>query len=168
MQLSFFNQQIVPVRNKLYRFALKITGNSFEAEDVVQEVMEKIWQSSEEQTDKVHNWEAWCMMLTRNKSIDKKRSSQNKRTENIEGVLHISSNNLNPAQNTESNDSVQFIRKIMQELPEKQRLVMHLRDIEDMAYEEIAETLEISLEQVKTNLHRARRYMREKLNNKEI
>jgi RNA polymerase sigma factor (sigma-70 family) len=165
MQLSFFNQHIVPVRNKLYRFALKITGNSFEAEDVVQEVLEKVWGSPEDQMEKVQNWEAWCMMLTRNRSIDKKRSSQNKRTENIEGVLHISSNALNPAQNTESNDLIQHIRNIMQDLPEKQRLVMHLRDIEDMAYDEIAETLEISLEQVKTNLHRARKYMREKLNN---
>jgi RNA polymerase sigma factor (sigma-70 family) len=163
MQLSFFNQQIVPVRNKLYRFALKITGNSFEAEDVVQEVMEKVWRSPEDQIEKVQNWEAWCMMLTRNRSIDKKRSAQNKRTENIEGVLHLSSNAMNPAQNTESNDSIQYIRNIMQDLPEKQRLVMHLRDIEDMSYEEIAETLEISLEQVKTNLHRSRKFMREKL-----
>jgi RNA polymerase sigma factor (sigma-70 family) len=126
-------------------------------------VMEKVWGSPEDQIEKVQNWEAWCMMLTRNRSIDKKRSAQNKRTENIEGVLNISSNAMNPAQNTESNDSIQYIRNIMQDLPEKQRLVMHLRDIEDMSYEEIAETLEISLEQVKTNLHRSRKFMREKL-----
>jgi RNA polymerase sigma factor (sigma-70 family) len=164
MQINFFNQHIVPVQSKLYRFALKITGNSFEAEDVVQEVMEKIWKSPEDQIEKVQNWEAWCMMLTRNKSIDKKRSVQNKRTENLEGgVLQISSNTMNPAQNAESNDTVQNIRNLMQQLPDKQRLVMHLRDIEDMTYDEIAETLEISLEQVKTYLHRARKFIKQNL-----
>ena len=48
-------------------------------------------------------------------------------------------------------------------LPEKQRLTMHLRDIEGMAYDEIAESLEISLAQVKVNLHRARQFIKEKM-----
>jgi RNA polymerase sigma-70 factor (ECF subfamily) len=51
----------------------------------------------------------------------------------------------------------------MQELPEKQRMVMHLRDIEEQSYEEIAETLQISLDQVKVNLHRARKTIREQM-----
>jgi RNA polymerase sigma-70 factor (ECF subfamily) len=55
------------------------------------------------------------------------------------------------------------IQALMQRLPEKQRLVMHLRDVEEMAYEEIAKTLDISLDQVKVNLHRARKTIRQSL-----
>ena len=53
----------------------------------------------------------------------------------------------------------------MQQLPEQQRLCMHLRDIEEMPYQEIADTLEISLSQVKVNLFRARGKMRKLIEN---
>ncbi|HNL39967.1 MAG TPA: sigma-70 family RNA polymerase sigma factor, partial [Saprospiraceae bacterium] len=55
------------------------------------------------------------------------------------------------------------VRRLMDELPEKQRLVMHLRDVEELTYKEIAETLQISLDQVKVNLHRARKTVREQM-----
>ncbi|MBK6931638.1 MAG: sigma-70 family RNA polymerase sigma factor [Saprospirales bacterium] len=55
------------------------------------------------------------------------------------------------------------MRRMIQELPEKQRLVMHLRDIEELSYVEIAAVLDISMDQVKVNLHRARKTVRDKL-----
>ncbi len=163
MDLAIFQQQIVPVRSKLFRFALRITGSRHEAEDVVQDVLEKIWKAPDEQKSAVQNWEAWCMTLTRNRSIDKNRSRSLRRTDEIDGLVGRVSPQISPEKTAESNDTVGQIQKMMQDLPEKQRLVMHLRDIEEMTYEEIAETLEISLEQVKICLHRARKSMREKL-----
>jgi RNA polymerase sigma factor (sigma-70 family) len=163
MTWAIFHEQVFPIRHKLYRFALRITGSVHEAEDVVQEVLEKVWKTAPEQSDNVQNWEAWCMTLTRNRSLDKTRSQSLRRTAPLEGVAERSSNTATPAQATEQDDLVARVKLMMQQLPEKQRLVMHLRDIEELSYEEIAESLSISLDQVKVNLHRARKTIREKM-----
>ncbi len=164
MNWTIFQEQIFPIRDKLYRFALRITGNTHEAEDVVQEVLEKIWKTPEAQSEQVLNWEAWCMTLTRNRSLDKARAQTQRRTTTLDGLGERPGVSTNPAQAVETRDLAEIVRRMMQELPEKQRLVMHLRDIEELSYEEITEVLNISLEQVKVNLHRARKAIREQLN----
>ena len=163
MTWNLFHEQVFPIRHKLYRFALRITGSVHEAEDVVQEVLEKVWKTAPEQTENVQNWEAWCMTLTRNRSLDKTRSQSLRRTAPLEGVAERKSDTINPAQAAERNDLVDRVKRMMQLLPEKQRLVMHLRDIEELTYEEITESLGISLDQVKVSLHRARKTIREKM-----
>ncbi|GAB4499437.1 MAG: RNA polymerase sigma factor [Saprospiraceae bacterium] len=163
MNQSVFQQHIFPIRHKLFRFALRITGSVHEAEDVVQEVMEKVWKSSAEQSENVQNWEAWCMTLTRNRSLDKARSQSLRRTTPLDILNERSNGTMNQASTVENRDLANKVKSMMQELPEKQRLVMHLRDIEELTYEEIAEVLNISLDQVKVNLHRARKAIREQL-----
>jgi RNA polymerase sigma factor (sigma-70 family) len=98
--------------------------------------------------------------LTRNLSLDKIKS-KHRRTEEIGDALQLRDSLSTPYAATESADTVGKIKSLMAELPEKQRLVMHLRDIEDMSYDEIAESLEMPLAQVKVNLHRARTKIRE-------
>jgi len=163
MNWAIFHEQVFPIRHKLYRFALRITGNIHEAEDVVQEVLEKVWKSSTDQSAAVQNWEAWCMTLTRNRSLDKTRSQGLRRTASLDGVQEYRTDAATPAQYAESSDSIAQVKRLIQALPEKQRLVMHLRDIEELTYEEIATTLQITLDQVKINLHRARKAVREQL-----
>jgi RNA polymerase sigma-70 factor (ECF subfamily) len=162
--MSVFQQQILPVRNKLYRFALRITGSVHEAEDVVQDVLTKAWRATEDQSaTAIQNWEAWCMTLTRNRSLDRNRARDLRRTAPLDGVYEYRADTESPAQSAENRDLVHQARQMMQELPEKQRLVMHLRDVEEMTYEEIAEALDISLDQVKVSLHRARKTIREQM-----
>ncbi len=163
MNRAIFQEQIFPIRHKLYRFALRITGSSHEAEDVVQEVMEKVWKTAPEHAATVLNWEAWCMTLTRNRSLDKTRSQTLRRSAPLEGVSEQKTDAASPAQVAENRDLAAHVKRFMQELPEKQRLVMHLRDIEELTYDEIADTLSISLEQVKVNLHRGRKTVRERM-----
>ena len=163
MNWAIFQEQVFPIRHKLYRFALRITGSVHEAEDVVQEVLEKVWKTSGEQTEAVQNWEAWCMTLTRNRSLDRTRAQAQRRTAALDGITDRPNEGNSPAQATETRDLADRVKRMMQELPEKQRLVMHLRDIEELSYEEISEVLNISLEQVKVNLHRARKSIREQL-----
>lgn len=168
MNWTIFHQQVFPIRHKLYRFALRITGSVHEAEDVVQEVLERVWKTSVDQTAAIQNWEAWCMTLTRNRSFDKTRHQSQRRAAPLDHAAGQQAAGLSPAQETESRDLIDQIRLLMQELPEKQRLVMHLRDIEELSYDEIAAVLDISLDQVKVNLHRARKSIREKLTINEI
>jgi RNA polymerase sigma factor (sigma-70 family) len=163
MTRTLFQDHIFPLRHKLFRFALRITGNTHEAEDVVQEVLEKVWKTESSQSEIVKNWEAWCMTLTRNRSLDKNRSANSRRTDSIEGQNEWQGSTDNLHQNTENQDLAAQIRRFMQDLPEKQRMVMHLRDIEEHSYEEIMEVMQIPMEQVKVNLHRARKAIREKM-----
>jgi RNA polymerase sigma factor (sigma-70 family) len=163
MTWALFHENIFPIRHKLFRFALRITGNTHEAEDVVQEVLEKVWKSSTDQSSAVQNWEAWCMTLTRNRSLDKTRSRSQRRTASLDSLADRQSDGISPVRSAEVRDLADLARRIMNELPEKQRLVMHLRDVEEMTYEEIADTLQITLDQVKINLHRARKTVRSRL-----
>jgi RNA polymerase sigma-70 factor (ECF subfamily) len=163
MNSLLFQHTILPIRHKLYRFALRITGQPHDAEDVVQEVMEKIWKTPEAQSEQVQNWEAWCMTLTRNRSIDKNKTLQARRFDSLDGLADVQETHANPALTLEYQDMAQLIRQYIQQLPEKQRLVIHLRDVEDLSYEEIAKTLDISIDQVKINLHRARKAIRTKM-----
>lgn len=163
--MSIFQQHIFPVRNKLYRFALRITGSIHEAEDVVQDVLTKAWKISEEPENaaQIRNWEAWCMTLTHNRSLDRNRSRTVRRTSSLDIVPDTASVSDHPASVLEQQETINRVKKMMQELPEKHRLVMHLRDIEEMTYDEIASTLDMTLDQVKTNLHRARKAIREQI-----
>ena len=103
------------------------------------------------------------MTLTRNRSLDKARSQNLRRTASLDGLPERPNDITNQANAVENRDLADQVKLMMQELPEKQRLVMHLRDIEELSYEEIAEVLNISLDQVKVNLHRARKSIREQL-----
>lgn len=163
MNWTIFHQDIFPIRHKLYRFALRITGSAPDAEDVVQEVLERVWKTAAEQSAGVQNWEAWCMTLTRNRSLDRNRSRALRRTAPLDGLGDRIGDGHGPARSAELSDLAAQVRRLMQQLPEKQRLVMHLRDVEELSYDEIAETLQISLDQVKVNLHRARKAIREQL-----
>ena len=162
MNQEIFRQYIIPLRDKLYRFALRITGSTHEAEDVVQEVMENILKTPENQSQQVRNWEAWSMTLTKNRSLDRNRRRKTRQILSVENRAETGAV-PSPAIQTENTDLSEQIRKMMQELPEKHRLVMHLRDIEEMSYEEISVILSMPADQVKINLHRARKTIRTRL-----
>jgi RNA polymerase sigma factor (sigma-70 family) len=154
------------VKNKLYRFSLRITGDNAEAEDVVQEVFIKAWQRLDDLPN-IQNVEAWCMTLTKNLSLDKLRS-KHRQTEEIGEILQLTDSQSTPYETLAGNDMIDKIRNWVKELPEKQRLVMHLRDIEDKTYDEISTILEMPMPQVKVNLHRARTAIRERILDAEI
>ena len=132
-----------------------------EAKDVVQEVLIKVW-NGREQMDQVQNWEAWCMRLTKNLSLDYLRSRQRKATDPIEEGFDIRQEAASPYDKTELSESMQRINQLIASLPEKQRQVIHLRDIEGYTYNEICEILDLDMSQVKVNLFRARNSVREK------
>lgn len=161
MNLKDFQTHILPYKNKLFRFAMSIVGNATEAEDVVQEVFIKIWQNRQ-QISTLNSVEAWSMKLTKNLSLDKLRS-KHRRTDGLENVVEISSREATPDRATELKDTMSRIKALMFQLPEKQRQILQLRDIEGMTYEEISQVLELPLNQIKVNLFRARKQIRAKL-----
>jgi RNA polymerase sigma factor (sigma-70 family) len=162
MTIEAFQNRVLPSKNKLFRFALKFLGNEEDAKDVVQEVFIRVW-NGREQMNEVQNWEAWCMRITRNLSLDKIRSVTRKQTQPIEETFDIHQDALTPYESTEIDESMQRVRMIISTLPEKQRQVIHLRDVEGYSYNEISDILEMDMNQVKVNLFRARNAVREQL-----
>lgn len=162
MDIEAFETRVLPSKNKLFRFALRLLGDTDEAQDVVQEVLIKVWNARDTMAQ-INNWEAWCMRLTRNLSLDRLRAQQRKATDPIAVGFEVKQEGLTPHDRTELTESMQQVNKLMEALPEKQRQVMHLRDIEGYSYNEICEILELDMSQVKISLFRARNAVREKL-----
>jgi len=161
MNWQTFHMNVEAIKNKLFRFAMSMLRDEAEAEDVVQEVVIKLWKQRQ-QLDRIQNLEAWTMRLTRNLSIDKLRS-KHRRYEPIDSVVDLDNNEPSPARQAELNDTMDQLKASIKKLPEKQQMVFQLRDIEGMTYKEIAESLDMPLSQVKINLFRARQQVREYL-----
>ena len=157
-----FETLVLPTKNKLFRFAFRLLGSSEEAKDVVQEVMIRVWNGREQMTE-VQNMEAWCMRITKNLSLDRLRMKQRRATGPLEDGMEIRHETLSPHERTEIHENMQRINQLIMALPEKQRQVIHLRDVEGYSYNEICEILELDMNQVKVNLFRARNAVREKL-----
>jgi len=163
MKIISFRADILPLKNELYRLALRITLNSAEAEDVVQETMIKVW-NRREQWDEIESIEAFCLTICRNQALDrmKRLDSQNASLEEGEHDRPDRSYGADPEEQAIQRDRVGMVRRIIDQLPEKQRACIQLRDIEGKAYREIADVLGISEQQVKVNIHRARQTVRQK------
>src|ERR1044071_480273 len=106
MNLEAFQNRVLPTKNKLFRFALRFLGNEEEAKDVVQEVLIKVW-NGRDQMNEVQNWEAWCMRITKNLSLDRIRSLSRRQTQSIENVYEDRQHDLTPYENTAQKESMQ-------------------------------------------------------------
>jgi len=162
MDVTGFKEEVLPLKNKLYRFALTFVKDEELAKDVVQECLIKVWEKRTEMAF-VQNLEAWCMQITRNKALDKLRSKHLKRTDQFEVELDTRKERDTPYAVTERSEMMSRIQDMIDALPQRQREVMQLRDIEGYTYKEIAENLDIDINLVKTNLFRARRKIKESL-----
>ncbi len=164
MNLEDFIKKVMPTKNKLYRFALSLLKNRQDAEDIVQEVLIKVW-TKNESLSFYRNIEAWCMTMTKNMSLDKLKSkefqlkAQQSTFQEVADEPQPDSDDLSSA--------VSNVKKIIEGLPIKQREVMQLRDIEGYSYQEITEILKLEMNQVKVNLFRARKAVRAKMLNTE-
>ena len=162
MKKISFRNDILPLKNELYRLALRITLNPAEAEDVVQETMIKVW-NRRDRWDELDSIEAFCLTICRNISLDKMKKAENQNPSLEEGSDAADhSYSSNPEEQAMQQDRVRLVRRLIDNLPEKQRSVMQLRDIEGKSYKEIAQILAISEEQVKINIFRARQTIKQK------
>lgn len=138
--------------------ALRLAPNTQEAEDIVQDVMIKLWNMRERLED-VENLEAFALRMTRNLALDRQRMHIN----NTENIDDIEAERFAVTEQNDRKEQVESIRNVMMQLPEKQRSAMHLRDFEGYSYKEIATMLDMTEDQVKINIFRARQYVKTKL-----
>lgn len=153
-EISFQND-ILPLKNKLFRLALRITLNREEAEDVVQDTLMKVW-NNRDKWQQLDSIEAYSLAIARNLSLDRNKRMDNTNTSLDEDSAHDEQRDqaYTPSERIIQKDRLNIVRRMIDRLPEKQRSCLQLRDIEGKTYKDIAAILNITEEQVKVNIFR--------------
>ncbi len=160
MQQSDFLKVVLPFKDKLYRLAKRLLVSKEEAEDATQEILMKLWTKNKD-FETFNNVEAFAMTMTKNFCLDRLKSKQANNLKLVHSNYQDGNSSLQ--RQLETKDSVGWVQKIMEELPEQQKLVLQLRDVEEYDFEEISEMLDMQPTAVRVTLSRARKAVREKL-----
>jgi len=187
MKQTEFLNTVMPFKDKVYRLAKRLLVSSEEAEDATQELFMKLW-NRKDKLSSYKSVEAFAMTMTKNYCFDRLKSKQasnlslvhsnykengtslDRKTELNDSVSILSLVHSNYKENgtsldrkTELNDSVSIVHQLIAKLPEQQRMIIQLRDVEDYEYEEIGKVLDIKPTAVRVALSRARKKIREQL-----
>lgn len=157
MNQNAFVQIVTPFKDKLFRLAKRLLLSTEEAEDATQEVLVKLWNKKQE-LNQYKSIEALAMTMTKNYCLDQLKS---KRSGNL-SIAHTnySEKGLGLYQQIEDLDSLSWVEKVINQLPEQQRLIIQLRDVEQYEFEEIAKILEMNETAIRVALSRARKTVR--------
>ncbi len=159
-----FKNKVLPLSKKLLRFASQLLQNQEESKDVLQDIFLKLWQKRDE-LQTIDNIEAFAMRMIRNRCLDVKRLNHTDSIELTEcrNARPYNSENETYTDCLENSDSIELIKRVIVNLPDLQKTVIHLRDIEAMEYEEIAEITGLNINAVRVNLSRARKKVRDEI-----
>ncbi len=160
MKQTEFLNIVLPFKDKLFRMAKRLLVSTEEAEDATQEILIKLW-SKKNKMESYNNVEAFAMTMTKNFCLDRLKSKQ-------AGNLKLVHSNYTDASTSlqselEAKDSIDWVERIMAELPDQQKMVLQLRDVEQYEYEEIEKLLDMKPTAIRVALSRARKTVREKL-----
>jgi RNA polymerase sigma-70 factor (ECF subfamily) len=158
MQQKEFITMVSPFKDKIFRLAKRLLISTEEAEDATQEVMVKLW-TKNEMLSELRSMEAMAMTMTKNYCLDQLKSKR-------AGNLTLVHNNYTDSQASlqqkmEDVDSWSWVEKIINDLPEQQKVIIQMRDIEQYEFEDIAKTLGMSEATIRVALSRARKTIRE-------
>ena len=162
MDAAEFKQQFLRYHRKLYRVAFRLTGNPQDAEDMVQEAYLKLWNKRDELAD-VLNTEAYCVTLIKNLCYDVLRRSQPDEDGRPPEELNLPMD-TNIAREIEQRDEVNQVKRLIGRLPEQQKRVILLRDVNDCSFEEIEQATGLNAINIRVLLSRARKKIREQYN----
>lgn len=157
MKPQDFKETFIPYHQKLYRIAYRLVQDSYTAEDLVQETYIKLWTQQNKRTS-IKNTEAYAVIVLRNTCMDYLR--ERKKQEELKNGLKTA-HTMEVTENQDWSDEVAAIKKIVQTLPEKQRMAFLLKHWEGYSNKEIEQILEISSVNLRVTLSRARKTVRE-------
>lgn len=151
---------VTGLKDTLYRLARSIVLDSAEAEDIVQDLFERVWRARDAVLSSDYP-RAYLCRMAHNLAIDRLRHSARQRgfTETHGGYIGTLDGNVS----IDNSDMAQLTRRLIDQLPERQRVAIHMRDVEGYEIEEIAQMLECDETSVRMNLSRARKSIREQL-----
>ncbi|AFL82435.1 RNA polymerase sigma factor, sigma-70 family [Aequorivita sublithincola DSM 14238] len=157
MDKTEFITIVMPFKDRLYRLAKRILVSNDEAEDAVQEVFLKLWKGKQN-IENYKNPEAFAITMTKNYCLDRLKSKQ---ASNLKIVHSNYQNSENVEKIIEANDGVEIVFKIMETLPEQQKIILQLRDVEQFEFSEIAKMLDSNETAIRVALSRARKTVKD-------
>ena len=161
MKQQTFLKMMNPVQDKMYRLALRLLVSKESAEDAVQEVMLKLW-NKKEKLDSYDNLEAFSMTVTKNYCLDQLKLRSNNNLKIVHSNYEDHSQSLQ--KNIEVQDDLNWVQKVIEKLPEQQKILVQLREIEQYEYEEIAAMTNMKETAIRVALSRARKKIKEEMN----
>lgn len=153
MNSERLNIEFLSVKDAAYRYAVALLRDSVEAEDAVQDLYERLWRRR--LFLRQEGFRSLVMTAIRNAALDRLRERERRRSASIDEVAAES------VELEDRRDEVLIIKGIIERLPEREREVIHLRDVEGMAFEDIAEVVECSEVAARMAHSRARQKVRE-------
>jgi len=160
MNQSDFLNIVLPFKDKVFRLAKRLLTSTEEAEDATQELFLKLWKNKEKISD-YKNVEAFAMTMTKNYCYDRLKSKQASNLTLVHSNYKEKETSLE--KKVEHNDSVDLVHKLIEQLPEQQKLIIQLRDIEQYDFDEICKMVMMKPTAVRVALSRARKTIRENL-----
>lgn len=159
MEANEFKRLFLPCQSKLYRIAFALLGNSQDAEDIVQDAYLKLWNRRNElQIDT--SPEGYCVILVKNLCMDFLRKSQN-RTENLADRPQETPTADDLQTQLENHSDTEVLKQLIRQLPETQKRVLWLRDVNDCSFEEIGQATGLNPVNIRATLSKARKKIRE-------
>lgn len=159
MSSKEFLDLVLPIKQKIFRLSKRLLTSTEEAEDATQEILIKAWNKNSE-LKSYASVEAMMMTMTKNYCLDRLKSKQ---ASNLRIVHTNYTNRENLEKQTEDRNNLSWVEKIVSELPEAQKMIIQLREIEELEFEEIAQIMQMSETNVRVTLSRARKTIKEKM-----
>jgi RNA polymerase sigma-70 factor, ECF subfamily len=165
---SAFTTLVTRYEDKLYRLAYRMLGNHHDALDAVQEILIKLLASMEKFKFR-SAFGTWLYRLAANTCLDVRRKRGRTAVESLDEALRLSPRGTltgmeslqgDPDAFFEQHYQEELIRQALRRLPEHQRLLLELRDIEELTNQEVADMLGIEVGALKARLHRARQALK--------
>lgn len=156
MTQETFRNTVFILRDEMFRFAKRFVMSSDEAEDVVQDLMIKFWQKKDE-LETFGNLKSYVLKSVRNECLNRLKHHDVK--------LGFTDLQIHRSElySMEVNNLKDHILSFINQLPEKQKMVIHLKDVEEYEVSEISEIMETEENAVRVNLMRARQKVKEQI-----
>ncbi len=156
MTQETFRNTVFILRDEMFRFAKRFVMSSDEAEDVVQDLMIKFWQKKDE-LETFGNLKSYALKSVRNECLNRLKHHDVK--------LGFTDLQIHRSElySMEVNNLKDHILSFINQLPEKQKMVIHLKDVEEYEVSEISEIMETEENAVRVNLMRARQKVKEQI-----
>jgi RNA polymerase sigma-70 factor (ECF subfamily) len=161
MDATAFKNLVLPLTDKLLHFAYTLLQDPVEAEDAVQEVMLKLWKIRQT-LEQFNSLEAYAMKVMKNWCLDRLKSKKPLLVENYNNMNNWREN-PDPQVILEGVEKQRLLRIVIENLPLQQKLILQMRDLEGMEFEEISEIMDMEINTVRVNLSRARNKMKNEL-----
>ncbi len=149
-----FVKEVLPFSEKVYRLSFRFLKDSEKAKDMVQTIFCKLW-DKREQLDSLNSVEGFIIRMTKNACLDKIKLRKNQ--------TEIQNYHKVTLPNYDSKEYLAVTKQVIATLPEKQRQIIELRDLEGFSFEEISTMMEIPLNNIRVSLSIARKKVRNEI-----